>query len=129
MKPLTDFSMDEIEYSQRKIFSLVCSIFDPLVILSSLTVRHNASPKIWKLGKKWDGPVSVQISRRLQKIVDSYFEMPEVLLTRTLTSLQYCESCAELDLIVDASAAAMAALAYLRITQNHSEVTESCFLI
>ena len=55
--------------------------------------------------------------------------MPEVHLTRTLTSLQYSESSVELHVFVDASTAAMAAIAYLRITHNHSEVTETCFLI
>ena len=55
--------------------------------------------------------------------------MPEVHLTRTLTSLRYSESSAELHIFVDSSTAAMAALAYLRITHNHSEVTEILFLI
>ena len=118
MKPLTDFSTDAIEYTQRKIFSLVCSIFDPLGILSPLTIRFEILlQKIWKLGKKWDEPLPIKIRRRLQKILDSYFEMPEVHLTRTLTSLLYSESSAELHIFVDASTAAMAAVAYLRITQ------------
>ena len=55
--------------------------------------------------------------------------MPEVHLTRTLTSLQHSKSSAELQIFVDVSTAAMAAVAYLRITHNHSEVTETCFLI
>ena len=130
MKPLTDFSTDAIEYTQKKIFSLVCSIFDPLGILSPLTIRFKILlQEIWKLGKKWDEPLPIQIRRRLQKILDSYFEMPEVHLTRTLTSLRYSESSAELHIFVDASTAAMAAVAYLRITHNHSEITETCFLI
>ena len=55
--------------------------------------------------------------------------MPEVHLTRTLTNLRYSESSAELHILIDASTAAMAAVAYLRITHNHSKVTETCFLI
>ena len=55
--------------------------------------------------------------------------MPEVHLTITLTSLRYSESSAELHIFVDASTAAMAAVVYLRITHNLSEVTETCFLI
>ena len=55
--------------------------------------------------------------------------MPEVHLTRTLTSFQYSESSAELHVFVDALKAAIAAIAYLRITHNHSEVTETCFFI
>ena len=130
MKPLTYFSTNPIEYSQRKIFSLVCSIFDSLGILSPLTIRFKILlQEIWKLGKKWDEQLPIQISRRLQKILDSYFEMPEIHLTRTLTSLRYSESSAELHIFLDASTAAMAAVAYLRKTHNHSEVTETCFLI
>ena len=130
MKPLTHFSTDAIEYTQSKIFSLVCSIFDPLGILSPLTIRFKILlQEIWTLGKKWDEPLPVQIKRRLQEILDSYFEMPEVHLTRTLTSLQYSEISVEMHVFVDASTAAMAAVAYLRITHNHSEVTGTCFLI
>ena len=66
MKPLTDFSTDAIEYTQRKIFSLVCSIFDPLGILSPLTIRFKILlQEIWKLGKKWDEPLPIQIPRKL----------------------------------------------------------------
>ena len=118
MKPLTDFSTDPIEYTQRKIFSLVCSIFDPLDILSPLTIRFKILfQEIRKLGKKWDEPLPIQISRRLQIILDSYFEMPEVHLTRTITSFQYSESSAELHIFVDASTAAMAAVAYNKLLQ------------
>ena len=71
MKPLTYFSTNAIEYSQRKIFGLVCSIFDSLGILSPLTIRFKILlQEIWKLGKKWDEPLPIQISRRLQKILD-----------------------------------------------------------
>ena len=55
--------------------------------------------------------------------------MPEVRLTITLTSFQYSESSSELNVFVDASTAAMAAIAYLRITHNHSEKTVICFII
>ena len=51
--------------------------------------------------------------------------MPEVHLNRTLTSLRYTESSDELHIFIDASTAEMAAVAYLRITHNHSEVTET----
>ena len=55
--------------------------------------------------------------------------MPEVHLTRTLTNLRYSESSAELHIFIDTSTAAMAAVEYLGKTHNHSEVTETCFLI
>ena len=52
MKPLTEFSTDAIEYTQMKNFSLVFSIFDPLGILSPLTIRFKILPKKFgNLGK------------------------------------------------------------------------------
>ena len=54
--------------------------------------------------------------------------MPELHIIRTLTSLQYSESSARLHVFLDASKAALAAVAYLVITHNYSEVTETCFL-
>ena len=55
--------------------------------------------------------------------------MPEINLSRTLTNRQYSEISAEIHVFVDASTAAMAAVAYLQKSHNHSEVTETCFLI
>ena len=128
MKPLTDFSTDAIEYIQRKIFSLVYSISDPFGILSPLTIRDSASPRNLETWEKVGWTSILTNKQKTSKIHDSYFEMPEVYLTRALTSLQYSESSAQLHVFVDVSTALMAAVAYLRITQNESEVKESCFL-
>ena len=112
MKPLTDFPTDAAEYTQRKLFSFLCSIFDAPGILSPLTIRFKIlCQEVWKLGKSCDGPLHIKISKRLQNTRDSYFEMSEEHLTRTLTSLQYSESRAELLVFVDASTATMAAVA------------------
>ena len=54
--------------------------------------------------------------------------MPEIHLTTTPTGHQYYESSTELHVVADASTVVVAAVAYLRITHDHSEVTESCFL-
>ena len=118
MNTLTDFSSDAIEYTQRKIFSLVYSIFDPSGILSPLTIRDSASPRNLEIWEKlrW---TSIRTNKhKTSKTHDSYIEMPEVYLTRTLTSLHYSEGSAQLHVFVDASTALMAAVAYLRITQN-----------
>ena len=85
MKPLTDFSTDTIEYTQRKIFSLVYSIFDPSGILSPLTIRDSASSRNLETWKKV-GLTSIRTNKqKTSKKLFSYFEMPEVHLTRTLT--------------------------------------------
>ena len=101
IKPLTDFSTDAIEYTQRKMYSFVCSIFDHLGMLSPLTILFKILlQESWKLGKKWIESLPVQISGRLQKLLGSHFELPEVHLTRTLKTFQYSESSAELHLLM-----------------------------
>ena len=52
MKPLTDFPKDVLANTQRKIFSLVSSIFDPIGIMSPSTIRFKIIlQELWKLGK------------------------------------------------------------------------------
>ena len=53
MKPLTDFPKDALAYTQRKIFSLVSSISEPMGIMSPSTIRFKiVLQELWKLGKK-----------------------------------------------------------------------------
>ena len=53
MFPLQQFPKDATVYTQRKIFSLVFSIFDPFGLLSPLTIRIKmVLQQIWKLGRK-----------------------------------------------------------------------------
>ena len=85
MKPLADFPKDAIAYTQRKIFSLVSSIFDPIEIMSPSTIRFKiVLQELWKLGKKWDEQIAPQKVIPLQKNLDLYFSSPEVTLNRTL---------------------------------------------
>ena len=52
MFPLEQIPKDAAVYTQRKLFSLVSSIFDPLGLLSPLTIRVKMIlQQIWKLGK------------------------------------------------------------------------------
>ena len=53
MKTLELFPRNASEYTQRKMFSLVSTIFDPPGMLSPLTMRIKMLlQQIWKLGKK-----------------------------------------------------------------------------
>ena len=62
MKTLEQFSRNASEYTQKKLFSLVSTIFDPLGILSPLTIRIKMLlQQIWKLGKKWDEPLPAEL--------------------------------------------------------------------
>ena len=85
MKPLTDFPKDALAYTQRKIFSLVSSIFDPIGIMSPSMIRFKiVLQELWKLGEKWDEQIAPQVVKPLQKNLDLYFSSPEVTLNRTL---------------------------------------------
>ncbi|XP_075247137.1 uncharacterized protein LOC142340448 [Convolutriloba macropyga] len=68
MKTLEHFPGNASEYTQRKMFSLVSTIFDPLGILSPLTIRIKMLlQQVWKLGKKWDEPLPAELHSNLQK--------------------------------------------------------------
>ena len=52
MKPLTNFAKDASAYTQRKIFSLVSSIFDPIGVMSPSTIRFKiVLQEMWKMGR------------------------------------------------------------------------------
>ena len=131
MKPLTDFLKDGSTYTQGKIFIIVSSIFDPIGIMSPLTIRlKKVLQELWKLGKKWDEQIAHQVVKPLQKSLDLYFPSPEETLNRTLN--KSCHSPAsenEVYIFVDASAVAVAAVAYLKTVHNLATDVETCLLI
>ena len=131
MKPLTNFPKDALAYTQRKIFSLVSSIFDPIGIISPSTIRFKiVLQELLKLGKKWDEQIAPQVVKPLQKNLDLYFSSPEVTLNRSLNkSCHSPESENEIHVFVDASAVAVAAVAYLKTVSNLGTDVETCYLI
>ena len=79
MKTLEQFPRNASEYTQRKMFNLVSTIFDPLGILSPLTIRLKMLlQQVWNLGKKRDEPLPTELHSNLQKVLDSYFAMPDM---------------------------------------------------
>ena len=131
MKPLTDFPKDALAYTQRKIFSLVSSIFDPIGIMSPSTIRFEiVLQELWRLGKKWDEQIAPQVVEPFQKNLDLYFSSPEVKLNRSLIkSCRSRESENEIHVFFDASAVAVAAVAYLKTATNFATDVETCYLI
>ena len=131
MKPLTNFPKDALAYTQRKIFSLVSSIFDPIGIMSPSTIRFKiVLQELRNLGKKWDEQIAPQVVKPLQKNLDLYFSSPEVTLNRSLNkSCHSPESENEIHVFVDASTVAVAAVAYLKTVPNLGTDVETCYLI
>ena len=77
IKPLEEFPKNAAMDTQRKLFSLVASIFDPIGIASPVTIRFKiVMQQIWQLGLKWDTPLPEKLHKPLQKILNSYFGSP-----------------------------------------------------
>ena len=131
LKTLANFPKDASAYTPRKIFSLVSSIFDPIGVMSPSTIRFKiVLQELWKLGKKWDEQIAPQVVKPLQKNLDLYFSSPDVTLNRTLNkSCHSPESENEIHIFVDASAVAVAAVAYLKTVPNLGTDVETCYLI
>ena len=129
MFPLQQFPKDATLYTQRKIFSLLSSIFDPFGLLSPLTIRVKIVLQlILKLGRKWVNLIPQELHNALQKVLNSYFAMPEIRIPRTVHNFSKTTS-SQLHIIVDASMAAMAAAAYLRTTNSQATPPQVCFLM
>ena len=110
-------------------FSLVSNIFDPLGILSPLIIRIKMLlQQVWKQGKKWDEPLPTELHSNLQKVLDSYFAMPDIEIPRWWNSSTDQENSHQLHAFVDASTAALAAVAHVR-TQKQDEIFQTSFLL
>ena len=77
LKPSEEFPKNATMYPQRKLFSLVASIFDPVSIASPVTIRLKVVlQQIWQLGYKRDTPLPEKLHKPLQKTLNSYFRSP-----------------------------------------------------
>ena len=129
MFPLHQFPKDATLYTQNKIFSLVSSIFDRFGLLSPLTIRIKmVLQQIWKLGRKWDDLVPQELHNALQRVLSSYFAMPEIRIPKTVHNFSKTTS-SQLHIFVDASMAAMAAVACLRTTNSQATLPQAFFLM
>ena len=112
------------------IWSTVCDELVGLLFpLEHVACRATIKSEV-KLEKKWDEQIAPQVIKPLQKNLDLYFSSPEVTLNRTLNkSCHSPESENEIHVFVDASAVAVAAVAYLKTVPNLATDVETCYLI
>ena len=83
MKSLGEFPKEAEQYTQRKLFSLVSSIFDPIGFLCPMTIKFKILlQQFWKLGKKWNKPITIELLHPLQKLLNSYHSMPQLEIPR-----------------------------------------------
>ena len=130
VKPLEELPKNTTMYTQRKLFSLVASIFDPIGIASPVSIRFKLfMQQIWQMGLKWDTPLPEKLHKQLQKILNSYFGSPPIEHLRALNfhaNSQEIEH--QLNVFVDASTCAIAAIIYLRSYDNNTKQTETSFI-
>ena len=107
MNTLEQFMQNASAYTQKRMFSLMSTMFDPLGIMSPLMIRIKMLlQQVWKLGKKWDEPRPAEIHSNLQK---SSIVTLQCLISKTPDQ----ENNHQLHDVVDASTVALAAVAYI----------------
>ncbi|XP_075263519.1 uncharacterized protein LOC142355149 [Convolutriloba macropyga] len=84
--------------------------------------------QIWKLGRKWDDLMPQELHNALQKVQNSYFAMPDIRIPRTVHNFSKTTS-SQLHIFVDASMAAMTAVAYLLTTNSQATPPQVCFFM
>ena len=126
MKTLEQFPQIAKKFSQRKIFSLALTIFDPLRILSPLQLDENAF--IASLGKKWDEPLPDELHSNLQRLLNNFFAGPDIQIPIWIKTSTNQENKHQFHVFVDASTVALAVLAYFS-TQRQDESFQTSFLL
>ena len=128
---MEEFPKNAAMYNQRKLLSLVASIFEPIGIASPVTIRFKiVMQQFLKLVLKWDTPLPEKLHKPLQKLLNSYFGSPPIEHSRALSFLASSQEIEhQLHVFVDASTCAMAAITYLRFYDDTTKQTETSFII
>ena len=129
-KSLGEFPKEAEQHTQRKLFSLVSSIFDPIGFLGPMTIKFKILlQQLWKLGRKWNEPLPIELLHPLQKLLNSYHSMPQLEIPRQMTSQNLLETENQLHVFVDASIVATCAVVYLRSLNKTSNEVQTAFVI
>lgn len=116
-------SLKEKPFTKRGILSTVQSLYDPLGFVSPITVQGKALVR--ELSSKehdWDDPLpsDKQVSWKLWK--ESLLELEELHIKRRYVPIPLASSqCRQLCIFSDASTEAVAAVAYLRVTNDENQ--------
>ena len=130
MKSHGGFPKEAEQYTQRKLFSLVSSIYDPIGFLGPMTIKFKILlQQLWQLGRKWDEPLPIELLHPLQKLLKSYHSMPQLEIPRQMTTQNLLETENQLHVFVDALIAATCAVDYLRSLNKTSNEVQNAFVI
>ena len=103
----------------KKMSGLLSTILDPLRFVSPFAIRIKMLlQQVLKLGKQWDEPLAADLHSNLQKVLYSYFALPDIENPNWLyTSVNQKSSISfmVLSTSLQASAVALVAVSCLRI--------------
>ena len=105
--------------TQRKVLSVVSSVFDPLGFVSPFTIRGRLILKeLWQLvGQAWDKHVPDKIKCLFENWNSELPLVSTFKIQRSILNESFVDCSHELHVFVDASQSAMCAVAYLRSVQ------------
>ena len=111
----------------RQLFTLVSSIFDPIGLLAPFVVQFKILlQSLWKCGQKCDQMIPNDLHTIVVKLVDQYRNLPPISVPR-----QLCHPCTpvQLQVFMDASISAFAAVIYARPSHTAPELATITFVL
>ena len=110
------------QMTQRKVFSMAASLFDPVGLISPFAIRIRCIlQRIIKEGRNWDQPVSECYQQELQEWMDEFDSMTSIEIPRCL--IPSTNGIHQLHTFTDASMSAIAAIVYVRTTEADGSST------
>ena len=116
-----DLKLDVKSMQQRQLLSLAASLFDPLGIIASFSIRVRCIlQSIVKQGNNWNNQIPREFQHDLRQWVDEYEQMQEISISRCL--IPNPDAKHELHIFCDASSTAIATTIYIR-SSSAEEIT------
>ncbi|XP_072516499.1 uncharacterized protein [Salminus brasiliensis] len=113
-------------YTRRGLLSVVNSLFDPLGFLAPVIIRGRLLLReLSSVCSEWDVPLPENKHEEWNRWLESLQELKELHIPRTYSSFSLSSAqCTEVCIFSDASVKAIAAVAYLKVTDQdgHTEV-------
>ena len=104
------------KFSKRNALALISSLFDPLGLLSPLSIRGRIfMQSLWKLKINWDEPLTKEYSKTLTDILREFQHASEFIFPRRVIF-----EVSEMYVFVDASSKAYGAIAYVVDTNTRN---------
>ena len=124
-----NINLDTKPITRRGILSAVCSIYDPLGLISPYVLEGKKILQlICKNGSKWDDPIQKDLIPRYEHWFESLSKLSEISIPRCFKPATFTEVRAELHNFSDASQTGYGQCSYLRLI-NISNEDVQCSLV